>query len=204
MAPTYKVTYFPVKALAEPIRLIFAYTGTPYEDNRIARDTWSDQKANYPWGSLPVLEVDGKVLAQSNAILRYLGAKFNLAGENDFEAAKCDEMVEVLADLRAACMKAFMEQDETKKEEIRKSLKEETFPKYLGVWNKILTQNGGFLVGKKLSYADISLASYLQIYQDNFPWDIFEGYSAVKAHQDTVFNSKGIKEWVAKRPVTPW
>lgn len=54
----------------------------------------------YPWGTLPILEVDGKVLGQSQAILRYLGKQFKLAGENDFEEAKCDEMVEAMNDMR--------------------------------------------------------------------------------------------------------
>lgn len=56
--------------------------------------------SDYPWGTIPVLEVDGKVLAQSNAILRYLGSKFNLAGDNDFDSAKCDEHVEAMSDLK--------------------------------------------------------------------------------------------------------
>jgi len=46
------------------------------------------------------LEVNGKVLAQSAAIIRYLGKQFNLAGEDDFEAAQCDEMIEAMTDLK--------------------------------------------------------------------------------------------------------
>jgi hypothetical protein len=56
--------------------------------------------SEYEWGSVPVLEVEGKQLAQSKAILRYLGKKYSLAGENDFEEAKCDEHVEAMSDLR--------------------------------------------------------------------------------------------------------
>ena len=33
--PEYKLTYFDIKGLAEPIRLLFAYARVPYEDVRI-------------------------------------------------------------------------------------------------------------------------------------------------------------------------
>jgi len=205
MAPTYKLTYFPVKALAEPARLIFAFTNTPYEDIRLEKATWPEHKPKYEWGTLPVLEVDGKSLSQSHAILRYLGKQFNLAGENDFESAKCDEMVEAMADLKAAAFKYFFESDEDKKKEIGKTLLGETFPKFLGIWEKILSDNGtGFLVGKKFSYADFCVASYLQIYRDTLGDSLLDKYPAIQAHQEKVFNSPGVKQWVENRPKTPW
>ena len=48
-----------------------------------------------PWGQVPVLEFEGKVLAQSVTICRYLAKKYNLAGSTELEAAKCDEYVDV-------------------------------------------------------------------------------------------------------------
>ncbi len=46
-----------------------------------------------PWGALPILEIDDKVLAQSQAIQRYLAKLYKLEGETEFHAAKCDELV---------------------------------------------------------------------------------------------------------------
>ena len=42
--PNYKLTYFPVKALAEPIRFIFAYAGVDYVDDRFDRENWPTLK----------------------------------------------------------------------------------------------------------------------------------------------------------------
>lgn len=38
--PTFTLFYFNVKALAEPIRFLFAYGGVEYEDVRVTRDEW--------------------------------------------------------------------------------------------------------------------------------------------------------------------
>lgn len=38
--PTFTLFYFNVKALAEPIRFLFAYGGQEYEDVRVTRDEW--------------------------------------------------------------------------------------------------------------------------------------------------------------------
>lgn len=38
--PSYKLYYFNIKALAEPIRYILAYGGIEYEDVRVERADW--------------------------------------------------------------------------------------------------------------------------------------------------------------------
>lgn len=36
----YKLTYFNLKGLGESIRYIFAYANVPFDDNRIAKESW--------------------------------------------------------------------------------------------------------------------------------------------------------------------
>lgn len=53
--PNYKLTYFPVTALGEPIRFIFSYAGVEFEDYRFEREDWPKMKpgkwvlVNYPY-----------------------------------------------------------------------------------------------------------------------------------------------------------
>lgn len=44
--PTYKLTYFNVQALGEPMRLLFAYAGVEYEDVRIEDEDWPKLKSS--------------------------------------------------------------------------------------------------------------------------------------------------------------
>lgn len=42
--PHYKLVYFNIRALGEGIRLLFAYSGTQFEDVRISREEWPNLK----------------------------------------------------------------------------------------------------------------------------------------------------------------
>ena len=72
-----KLTYFNLKGRAELSRLILAEAGVDYEDCRLERDEWAQfkERSFAPFGQLPVLEVDGVVVAQSNSISRFLARR---------------------------------------------------------------------------------------------------------------------------------
>lgn len=44
--PKFKLFYFDIKALAEPIRLLFAYGGQEYEDVRVTSEEWPALKSS--------------------------------------------------------------------------------------------------------------------------------------------------------------
>lgn len=47
-----------------------------------------------PFGKLPVLDIDGKILYQPLAIARYFGRKFNLMGSDDVINGQIDALAE--------------------------------------------------------------------------------------------------------------
>lgn len=53
-----------------------------------------------PFGKVPILEKDGRVMHQSVAILRHLGRKYGLMPSDDQEILECDMLVETLQDAR--------------------------------------------------------------------------------------------------------
>ena len=54
--------------------------------------------AAFRFGKLPVLEYDGKTIAQSRAIARFLGRKYGLAGKTEIEDAEADMIVDYIAE----------------------------------------------------------------------------------------------------------
>lgn len=94
----YKLTYFNIEGLAEKLRLALKIGKIDFEDDRIDFHDWEDMKQNTPFGQLPILSVYNNEgyrtnVAQSSAILRYIGKKCGLYSDNDFEALKIDELI---------------------------------------------------------------------------------------------------------------
>eukprot|EP00731_Ephydatia_muelleri_P034236 Em0051g28a len=79
--PQYKLIYFNLRGRAEYIRLIFAQADVQYKDERIKMEDWPSLKPKTPFGMLPVLEMDGKMLGGSQVIARYIAEKHGLAGK---------------------------------------------------------------------------------------------------------------------------
>lgn len=77
MAPTpeLKLTYFDFGGRAQPIRRALAYGDVSFEDERIPGEKFIKRKmgGKLPFGSLPVMEIDGEMVAESDAMLRYAG-----------------------------------------------------------------------------------------------------------------------------------
>ena len=51
------------------------------------------------FGQVPILEVDGKPLAQSHTIARFLARQHGLAGKDAWEQAQADMYVDCIGDL---------------------------------------------------------------------------------------------------------
>ena len=96
------LSYWDIRGLAERIRLILEYLGTPYEDKRITdRDEWFNKikpSVNDPFINLPYLTDGDKVVSESEAILYYVIIKANRA---DLFGKTPDDKVEVIK-LRSA------------------------------------------------------------------------------------------------------
>ena len=97
---SYKLTYFDIDGgRAEPSRMAFHAAGIDFEDDRISFVTFGEMRHTTRFSSVPVLEIDGAAVTQSNAIARYVGKMAGLYPENAQQALYCDEAMEAIEDL---------------------------------------------------------------------------------------------------------
>jgi len=95
----YRLVYFDVRGLGEPIRMIFHYEGVEFQDTRLTMDEWADYKQKSRMGMLPELKVDNKfVLSQSYTIARFLASQFGLNGKSEWDRALIDQYAGLLKD----------------------------------------------------------------------------------------------------------
>lgn len=218
--PTYKLTYFDVRGVAETSRLMFAAAKQEYTDERFnmkmemkdGKPDWSTlQRPEFDAakaageldasnGKVPMLTVDGQKIGQSKAIERYLAKALGLAGSNDIEAAQIDAVTETVRDIKDAYQKA--KGDPATKEKFFA----EDLPAGLALLEKSLPKGSGpFLVGSTISYADICIFMFLTDKSGFF--DDFDKAKAaytpvarVKAAMEAVEANAEIADWIAKRP----
>jgi len=209
----YKLIYYDIQGLGEPVRYIFKLAGIEFEDERIPKNESTypklsaEIKDNLPWGTLPVLEVNGVKIGQSAAICRLLAHRFNLAGKDDIEKAKCDEYVDAIRDFGNEFRALMSCEDEAKKGELVKKLREVTVPFTLGKFEKILqtqekTHGSKWLVGKSVTWADVVVAHFLTLMETRMKMPLVAGFPTLKRMMDDFYAIKEIKEWIAVRPAT--
>uniref|UniRef100_A0A1B6LDT5 glutathione transferase n=1 Tax=Graphocephala atropunctata TaxID=36148 RepID=A0A1B6LDT5_9HEMI len=202
MSPNYKLIYFNARGRAEHIRFIFAYAGVDYHDYRVPKEKWPELRKTMPFGMLPVLEMDGKYIGQSNAIARFLARQYDLAGKDEKEALQCDVMVDTLGDLKQVLWLYRSEQDPIKKEERKTTLLKDTIPFYLKRFEKAIAENGGFAVGGSITWTDFVFAVALENFEIIFGKDALEAYPHLRALKERVFSLPQIQTWIQKRPHT--
>lgn len=122
-----------------------------------------------PMGQMPLLEVDGKVVHQSIAILRYLSKRFGLAGSSDWEALLIEIVADTITDFRISkigfCLNwnyenkiivyvelsaPWYETDEDLKAKKKAKIEEEIVPFYLEKLEAIAIENNGYFALSKV------------------------------------------------------
>lgn len=205
MAPKYKLTYFDLYALGEPIKFLLLYGKLEYEFRAVTFEEWGPLKPTVPFGKLPLLEFDGKVMDQSTSICRYLGKQLGIAGDNDMESAMIDAVADTITDMRLNFFPYIMESNDDVAEEKRKELKTVHYPFYLERLDKMVQENNGYFVNGKLSWADLFFAA-LHDYLC-FTWggdEMLANYKNLQQLHHKVTELPAINNYLNTRPHKPY
>ncbi|CAG2214967.1 HPGDS [Mytilus edulis] len=201
----YKLTYFNARGRGEVARLCFAVAGVKYEDIRIEQADWPELKPKTPLGFLPVLTINGNELTQKLVIDRFLAGQFGLLGSSDLERCKIDEVMTTITDFAVQLSGTFFIQEEEAKATAVKDILDTKLAPIMAYIEKTMNENktqSGYIVGGKLSVADLSIFNCLETLTNLSPTALDE-YTRIRDLNTKIGIISSIAKYVASRPKTP-
>jgi glutathione S-transferase len=203
--PAYKLTYFEASvSRGEECRLALHLAGVDFVDHRIKGPQWSDLKPRTPFGSLPVLEVEGKgQLGQSNAILCFVGRAHGLHPSDPWEAAQHEAILAAVEELRDRIGPTLTMKDPDEKRRAR----EELARGYMQAWGASVEKqlgDGPYVAGEHINVADIKLYVagnwFAKGTLDHVPPDVFGKYPRLTRLVQAVKQHPRVADWQSRHP----
>ncbi|XP_067952115.1 hematopoietic prostaglandin D synthase-like [Watersipora subatra] len=200
--PKCSFTYFNGRGRGEQIRWLFVQAGAEWEDRRIEQDAWPELKPKAPTGALPFIEVAGKAIGQSGAVAMYVARENGLLGSSNLEAAQIHMLWECTQDALNAMFKAMFCKDSDKQAAMFNDYYTQSLPKLIKLMAAHLKGGRDWLIGNKVSMADLVTVCLLENYTDGPGLAAIEAEPSVKALIERVKNLPNIKKWIATRPAS--
>ncbi|XP_062428941.1 glutathione S-transferase-like [Rhea pennata] len=198
MAGKPKLHYSRGRGRMESIRWLLAAAGVEFEEEFI--ETKEDLEKLRNDGALlfqqvPMVEIDGMKMVQTRAILSYIAAKHNLYGKDLKERAWIDMYVEGTTDLMWMIIYLPFQPAEAKGKNLALIIERAT-ARYFPVYEKALKDHGhDYLVGNKLSWADIHLLEAILMVEECKP-DVLSAFPLLQAFKERISNIPTIKKFL--------
>lgn len=165
----------------EPVRLALHIANEEWEDERLAFPEFGQRKESFPFGAVPTLEMDGEVLTQTNAMLRYVGQQCELYPQDAMDAFRCDEILGVAEDLSQWFGATMGLKDDALKSARERLLEQRFIPALKTLNEKIGRTQGKFLCGDKMNVADLRLfvwgTALGKGFMDHIPTDLAQKHA---------------------------
>ena len=200
-----KLTYFDFDGgRGEPARLALHIGGIAFEDHRIAGKDWPEFRDRTPFLAMPTLEVDGKLITQSNSINRYVGKIAGLYPKDDWQALLCDEVMDVVEDIGSRIAQTMDLAPDAKKQ-AREELVTGRLTRYLEQIQAKLTAAGGeYFADGRLTVADLKVFMWTRWLRsgalDHIPQDLVDRVAPMLVkHFDRVASHPVVAEYYQRR-----
>ena len=169
--------YFAGRGLADPIRWVLAAANISFGQKVVdTREHFLKMAARQlPFGALPMLQIDGIEMVQSRAIIRAIAKRSRLCGRDNEEEIKCDMIAEMCDDVLSLAVKApFVRNNGQEAGDKHIQSMKEHWMKYAPRFEAVLAANGGsFMVGDRMTYADVLMVHCLTCYVEEVRMCIF-------------------------------
>jgi len=200
-----RLTYFDFDGgRGEPARLALHIGDIAFEDHRIAGKDWPTFRDKTPFFAMPMLEVDGKVVSQSNSINRYVGKLTGLYPKDDWQALLCDEVMDAAEDIGTRIAQT-MDLPEDAKKKAREELVAGRITRYLQQFQAKLKAAGEeYFADKRLTVADLKVFMWIRWLRsgvlDHIPKDLVDRVAPLLVkHFERVANHPGVAEYYKRR-----
>ncbi len=204
--PKLKLIYFDFHGgRGEPARLALHIGGVEFEDQRVVFADWPAIKPQMPYQVLPVLEVDGKLLAQSNSINRFVGKLAGLYPGDPWQAGLCDEIMDAVEDSTQLLVATFSIESENEKKAARQALVDGALRSSLEQLQTRLEQSGRkYFSDSRLTVADLKVFGWIKDLKsgnfDHIPTDLPDRVAPLlMEHFERVNTHPKIVEYYASR-----
>jgi len=196
---------------AEVTRLSLYIGDIPFEDYRIEGNDYDKFKKTgelpnnkiAPFKQLPVLDVDGKIFAQTGAIARFCGKLSGLYPKNDdYKAALIDQIIEGAQDINYLVTLSGRDKDLERKKIARDILATRHLPKWFRFLEDLLKQNTEsiYFVGGDLTIADLAIWRLLGWLKsgmlDGVPTTILDNYENLNKLREQIYKNPKVIKWM--------
>lgn len=199
--------YFPGRGKADQIRWMLAFTDVSFTQRIITkRERFLNLVDNgqLAFGKLPLLQIDGEELVETQPIIRYLAKRANLCGKSAIDEVYCDMIASNINDVVSPLMGA----------PFQRTCSEEAIAAHLEIMKAAWLKGGtrlemcierntrkgknAFLVGDCMTYVDVLLAHCVTWYAEECGSDILEDFPYCLALQHAVLSkSEGIRSFLS-------
>lgn len=166
-----KLYYFNGRGRMESVRWLLAAAGVEFDE--VFLETREQYQQLLKDGALlfeqvPMVEVDGMKLVQTNAILNYFAAKHNLYGKDIKERALIDMYSEGAKDLMTFVLRhPFLPAAE--KDGNLTQMENKAKNRYFPAFEKSINQQTGYMVGDQLTIIDLQVLEVILMLEEKFP-----------------------------------
>lgn len=152
--------YFDVWGRGEVLRMALHYAGVSFVDQRMTQEEWTAFKPRTEFQVCPIMDIDGKTMSQTRAILRYICYKKGFYPANKEQTYFCESLSDLVEDMRSPLLQAYSEGNE---EKIAKA--KEPLPAQLLRLETRLQQSPdqgkSFFLGKSATMCDFMVFNFL-------------------------------------------
>ena len=205
----YQLYYWPeIQGRGEFVRLALEEGGVDYVDEARRPGGMSAmmkllnaKSSKRPPFAPPFLKAGSLIIGQTADILLYLGPRLGLAPRDEAGRLQVNQLQLTVADLvkeihdthHPISSQLYFEDQKPAAKRYTKLFWQQRVPKYLGYFERLLEANGPYLLGRRLTYTDLSLFQIVEGLRYAFP-------KRMKRFERQVPNLVALHDRVAKRP----